>query len=544
MVKKRCCCVALAMCMVVLSACKEADNLPPSSVVEPPSSSVAEPQLSSSLEQPSKPENPYSGLTRRRGTMFTETQQTLRKGILSLRAEIDGYTGEGGLYIRWDDELCKAVGRLLAQSPRMEAIKEHWVDLDAGSGRIEITADNDMHWEINLRQLSAEESPLGAPATIVRMAMGSPWITESYKHMQYLFMPEVYDEMLALLLANSCTENIVFDGDYVRLGAGSGAYYRYYEFGDRILSIETIHQTSFVGESVYLYDAATGERLWCEVFLDGYRIRALPCDYNGFDVKLVKDNGEILFIDSQNPDRQESVRVPQALQDHLSLEQPHNMYFWQTDLHVESGVSVASVYQHGMLIDTPDGLVRFTEEDIPFEKTSDTDRLMYAEVRVLNDGRTVVARIDKLHSQDIMQGILLYDVPTGQARWYTDMFHFSTANVIYLNDTIVLAKGFEENFVFDLTAYTQTRVPQQHWFGEYDDGFSRWASADASTYVFLKNEEQPDGGYRGVLHAGNPGNPLLVIEGKAPTSIVGITEHYVYVRAFSPDNMVVQVKYR
>lgn len=374
----------------------------------------------------------------------------------------------------------------------------------------------------------------------------------------YYYEQSVFDTVHAAISASYVPDALVLKGDYVALkpspdvssGASVGTPV---EVGGQLALLYT--WASGVGNTsaLVLYDPATGAYEYSATI--GNNAETLEAvSYGEYDLRVRFKNGSMLYLNSQDLEQTDTEELPEPLMDQLEAVQREGLSNIRGyDLYPGGQAAVvcgrlgAMLWHEGettslLNVDIPAQLVAGHVSSQPTDPAEYVP--VFTEPRLLNGGNTLVCLIDLPGAQYSRNGLLLYDIPTGQTYWHTNLFG-ELAQVAYLNDTTVVAATGDKLYRFDLTDYSRQET-EHPLLQEHGSILYEATTADYEQFVFSHLERQADGSLMTSWHTGDADAPILTVQsGLYGFYQAGITPHYIIGRGMNEGNMeLVVVKYR
>ncbi len=168
-------------------------------------------------------------------------------------------------------------------------------------------------------------------------------------------------------------------------------------------------------------------------------------------------------------------------------------------------------------------------DELNLEVIDDSKGAYFDDLRLMNNGGTLVATVVYPFAQSGNIAILTYDIASGESHWHQDVFSAMIAEVDYIDDDTIYARGFDTITDIDLTTHQALER------SAYD--FTKHATYDYENYFYMIRTEEESQLY--VIN--DESENLIYSINQLSAHIVSVSENYVYVQV--SDTEIVAVQY-
>lgn len=390
---------------------------------------------------------------------------------------------------------------------------------------------------IQLYRLSTASTDPARDATML-------WLQVGEEDSQYFYGPETYEKVYGLLSSHFVKDAPVLSGDYVLLEEPSAPG----TFLDTVFVEDWLEEDDAMaalygwygdegGKSaaIEFYSTKDGGSLQYKEYADGALFMEAT-DYGEADVRVVLANGAIEYWDAENPTKPlETATLPSAVKALYDAPLPQDRPVFRSFDGGPDKDDLWAVTDEAGIHYTPargEALLTIPNEDIlpalPREMMSDDPEVpapQFADVRIMNDGETLVATVMLPMSQMGSAGLVAVHIPTGASEWYFGMFRPMIGFLDYVDDETLVVSSEDLIYKISFDEYstgqmTETPAPKD---------IALAASHDYERYIFRGEVTADDGSKSAILHMGDPEAPLLTSTDSYSYEdllLAGVTEDY------------------
>ena len=354
------------------------------------------------------------------------------------------------------------------------------------------------------------------------------WLQVGDETGQYLFGGEVYDGIARLVGKNTLPDAVSLEGEYLPLDSpdpGSQDLYprELLQLGGVLL----VRYEDADGKALFeAFDTSSGEALYDfspEAGID----RMERTSFNGWDYRLVQDNGVVSYRSASDPEKSEEYRLPLELWRRMSGERPGGY-----DLDPASGAA-ACADGEGVWLAGPGGTVRraLSSDSLaealgdryPANAPEDFPQPRYTEPRLHGGGRLLTAVASIPGAQSDYAALAVCDLVAGTVGYYRN-FGAMRSGTAYPDDMTVVMRSDTVDTVLDLSTGETRESPVM-----LDRGVRELFTADYENYLSVRTSRADDGQNLVELTAYGEDKPLFTASG-GQFYVAGVTPDYALCR--------------
>ncbi|WP_308755004.1 hypothetical protein [uncultured Anaerotruncus sp.] len=354
------------------------------------------------------------------------------------------------------------------------------------------------------------------------------WLQVGEETGQYLFDGAVYDDIARLVGKNTVPDVVSLEGEFLPLDSQNSASQDAYprellQLGGILL----VRCEDADGKALFeAFDTSSGEALYdfaSETGID----RMEKTSYNGWDYRIVQENGVVSYRSASDPEKSEEVNLPLALW--RRLEQPWTGSY---DLDPAAGLAVCAD-EEGVWLSGPgdtvrralssDGLPGVLGDRYPADLPGDFPKPRYTEPRLHGGGRILTAVVTIPGSQSDYAALAVCDLAAGTTGYYRN-FGAMRSGTAYPGDLTVVMRSDTVDTVLDLSTGETRESPVM-----IDRGVRELYTADYENYLSARSSRADDGQSLVELAAYGEDKPLFTAAG-GQFHVAGVTPDYAICR--------------
>lgn len=354
------------------------------------------------------------------------------------------------------------------------------------------------------------------------------WLQVGDETGQYLFDGAVYDGVSRLVGKNTVPDTLTLEGEYLPLSSQyadqGGPYVReVLQLGGVLLVCYEDAQGNALFEA---FKTSGGETLY-DFAVEAGVDRVEKTSYNGWDYRMVQQNGVVSYRSVSDPEKSEEVNLPHELWRRLT--QP---WAGSYDLDPETGMAVCAD-EEGVWLSGPAGAVRqvLSAEGLPealgnrYPKDAPEDfpKPRYMEPRLHGGGRMLTAVATIPGAQSDYAALAVCDLIAGTTRFYQN-FGAMRSGMAYPDDMTLVMISDAADTVLDLATGETRESPAM-----LDRGVTETYTADYDNYLTAQVSHADDGQRRVELAASGGDKPILTAAG-GRFYVAGVTPDYALCR--------------